>query len=64
MAPHQQRVVDEASALNEKRVKLEEFIRTNAFFAYLVPEEQARLRTQLYYMDRYSDVLAERIAAF
>ena len=64
MQLHQQRVVDEQSELNEKLNKLSDFIKTSPLFEGLPIDEQERLMRQKYYMIEYSDVLAERIAAF
>ena len=64
MQLHQQRVVDEQSELNEKINKLSDFIKTSPLFEGLPIDEQERLMRQKYYMIEYSDVLAERIAAF
>lgn len=63
MAPHQQRVVDEQVALDEKLTKLLVFIGTPLYHSLEEPE-QKRLQRQLRYMQQYSEVLAERIAAF
>ena len=63
MAPHQQRVIDEKAALDEKLSKLNEFGR-GEFFLTLPPEEQERLTRQSKIMDQYSVVLGERISAF
>lgn len=63
--PHQQRVVDEKSELDEKRVKLLKFISDPGTpFSRLDIDEQRRLGLQLHYMDEYSTVLGERIARF
>jgi hypothetical protein len=64
MEPHQQRVVDEQSALAEKVVKLAAFISANPTFKALPEREQALLRQQLQHMDGYRDILVERIAAW
>ena len=64
MQPHQQRVVDEFTELEIKLDALNNFIDTNKMFPTLNSEEQERLRQQAYAMRLYSDILAERIAAF
>jgi hypothetical protein len=64
MKPHQQRVVDEESALVEKIVKLAAFISTAQIFKTLPEREQSLLRQQLGYMQSYHEVLTERIAAW
>jgi hypothetical protein len=64
MESHQQRVVDEESALSEKIVKLSSFISSNTIFKTLPEREQSLLRRQLQHMLGYSAVLSERISAF
>ena len=63
MKDYQQRVVDERSALDEKIGKLLVFLGTSKFHD-LDREEQARMQRQYSAMQKYSDVLAERITAF
>jgi hypothetical protein len=63
MQPHQQRVVDERIELESRRIKLQSFLGT-PIFAGLDAAEQIRLREQADAMNAYSDILAERIAAF
>ena len=63
MQPHQQRVVDEKSELDEKIGKLEKFF-DGPVFGALEGVEQRRLSAQFGYMKAYSCVLAERISAF
>lgn len=63
MEPRQQRVVDEKAELDGKRDKLVTFI-GGPIFVDLTAAEQIRLQRQLVYMDLYSNVLGERIAAF
>jgi hypothetical protein len=62
-APHQQRVIDEARDLKEKRDKLASFMEGDIFKG-LALDEQDRLRRQHRYMILYNDVLDERIGAF
>lgn len=64
MAPHQQRVVDEKSELDDKITKLKAFICENPLFSKLDGAEQARLTQQHGVMSVYSNILGERIAAF
>lgn len=68
LLPHQQRVVDEKRDLDEKVVKLREFIDTEgkpgAIFTNLPGKEQLRLKAQLLHMTDYSTILADRIEAF
>lgn len=63
LQPHQQRVVEEKAALDEKIAKLAAFGRT-ATFAALPADEQGRLNRQHSLMEQYSAVLGERIEAF
>ena len=63
MQPHQERVVAERHDLDEKRTKLTAFI-DGETFETLDAAEQNRLRRQQDAMSVYSEVLAERIAAF
>lgn len=60
---HQQRVVDEKAALDEKLEKLRAFFNTDIFKG-LDEDEQDSLWLQSDHMDDYSAVLGERIAAF
>ena len=63
MEAFQQRVVDEKTELDSKIAKLETFSEGEVFGG--LPEaEQNRLSKQVEYMQMYSDVLGERIAAF
>jgi len=64
MQPHQQRVVDEKTELDDKREKLGAFIQTNPIFGKLDEAERERLVRQHSCMTEYSDILGERIAAF
>jgi hypothetical protein len=63
MEAHQQRVVDEKAALDEKLAKLNIFL-SGAVFSGLDMAEQERLTHQGSIMTQYSQVLRERIAAF
>lgn len=63
LQPHQQRVVDEKRELDGRIEKLNAFFRTSAFHG-LDDAEQRRLSRQAGIMMQYSNVLAERIAAF
>jgi len=64
MQPHQQRVVDEKTELDEKAKKLSDFIGNSDIFLSLDAEEQERLREQNDIMWQYSEILGARIAAF
>ena len=63
MPPHQQRVVDERTELDDKLAKLAGFTNT-VQFSTLPAAEQSRMRTQAVAMRVYSEILQERIAAF
>lgn len=63
MPPHQRRVINERTEIEDRLDKLSAFLVTPTFEA--LPEaEQERLVRQSGVMVQYSDVLAERIAAF
>ena len=64
MQPHQERVVTERNDLEHKLDLLNVFIDNSDRFSALDIQEQDRMRRQAYAMRFYSDVLAERIAAF
>lgn len=63
MEPHQQRVVDEKTALDARLAALRTFLGGD-IFNNLPNPEQSRLTRQAGVMQEYSDILAERIAAF
>lgn len=63
LQPHQQRVVDERSELNDKSTKLDEFIQ-GEFFKTLSPRQQYLLKKQLWLMEEYGKVLDLRIEDF
>lgn len=63
LLPHQERVVDEKSDLDEKRAALNAFI-GSPVFAGIDMEEQVRLHHQAIHMSHYSHILADRINAF
>lgn len=64
MQPHQQRVVDEKTELDEKLDRLKVFIETNPVFRTLSDDERGRLNRQFDVMAEYSSILSQRIAAF
>lgn len=63
MQPHQQRVVDEKSELDEKLSKLSIFI-SGEIFKTLPNDEQERLTLQQFHMGQYSMILQQRIDNF
>lgn len=63
MQPHQQRVVDEHSALMEKAEALYSFF-VNKTFETLDTDEQELLKMQYYTMMVYAGILQKRIAKF
>jgi hypothetical protein len=63
MQAHQERVIAEKAALDEKVMKLRTFF-TTPLFGGLDGAEQDRLGRQFSHMCSYSAVLEERIAAF
>lgn len=64
MQPHQQRVIDEKAELEEKLLKLHQFICASPVFAGLSGAEKELLREQAQIMDQYNDILKERIELF
>lgn len=63
LQPHQQRVVDEKTELDDKRTKLLAFIESPKF-AELPDAERGHLARQADVMREYSIVLGKRIAGF
>jgi hypothetical protein len=63
LAPHQQRVIDELSELDDKLLKLTTFFGTPTFAA-LAAREQQLLRRQEEVMQEYSAILGERVAGY
>lgn len=62
MEEYQKRVVEEKKELDEKIIKLSQFIFSEKF---IVPKgEQERMERQFFSMVEYSRCLRERIAAF
>lgn len=64
MQSHEQRVVDEKQALDEKLVALTKFISGNPSFEGMPQGGQVLLREQREVMIAYSDILGLRIASF
>ncbi len=62
-APHQQRVIDEKTKLDDNLNRLIVFFDTGIFNG-LPEDEQSRLREQSVHMTNYSAVLGARISAF
>jgi hypothetical protein len=62
----QQRVIDEKKELDEKRMKLDAFMSTRAYYELVrAGNDQAPLLQRQYdYMTYYSRMLGERIAHF
>lgn len=64
MEDYQERVIEEQKELTDKIVKLKRFILESTRFETLSGMEQEDLKDQLYWMDKYSMVLAQRICRF
>ncbi|EEC0942648.1 hypothetical protein UJ11_003568 [Salmonella enterica subsp. enterica] len=64
LQPHQQRVVDEESALHEKTDALNAFITTSPIYDGLDNAEQNLLCAQMAAMTAYLGILRVRIDAF
>ena len=63
MEAHQERVLEERTQLNDRLVKLDSFLYTEKFNC-LSMDDQDLLITQQAFMERYLDVLDQRIANF
>nr|WP_315173550.1 hypothetical protein [uncultured Flavobacterium sp.] len=63
LQPHEQRVVDERTELDEKITKLHAFFKTE-IFNNLQEEDRNLLEEQVQLMMNYSDVLLKRINRF
>lgn len=59
-----QRVVEEKKDLDTKLEELDGFIEGDPEFEKVDGEEKVRLRKQRTFMQNYSEILGERIAAF
>ena len=64
MQLHEERVVDEKNHLDEKLVKLQDFIENNKIFQLLPEEDKDLLERQQVSMHEYSTILKERIERF
>lgn len=62
--PHELRVIEEETQLNERLNKLDAFISSNELFYELEENVQTLLIEQRVHMRGYSAVLAKRIAGF
>lgn len=63
MKDFQERVIKEKDELDDKIVKLTSFI-GGTIFASLPDNERSRLSIQLQHMNRYSEILGQRIEVF
>ena len=63
MEAYQERVVTEKTELDDKLSRLRPVVVSDKFKS-LPPAEQERMERQLGLMEKYSEVLGERIAAF
>lgn len=63
MQPHQQRVVEEKTKLDDSISKLISFMHAD-IYATMSPIEQGLLMVQLVAMENYSDALGRRIELF
>jgi hypothetical protein len=64
MQEFQERVIEERNDLVEKLNKLQEFLGNPEAVSNLIPGEEARLHCQADIMERYIEVLDERIQYF
>lgn len=64
MQDYQLRVIEEKTALDEKIVKLKDFIRSNPAFESLQQGEKSMMEYQLHVMKEYSRALEYRIHNF
>ena len=64
MLEWQKRVLDECKELDSKVKKLELFILNNPEFYHTNDYEQRRLKDQLFFMTKYSEILHSRIIHF
>ena len=64
MNEFQERVINERKELNDKMIKLHEFITNNTIFRSLSEEDQLLLKDQYRVMRQYSDILDRRIERF
>ena len=63
-APHELRVMQEKTDLDEKRIKLRAFIEDRPKFFTLDVVDRTLLESQLHAMNDYSAILGQRIARF
>jgi hypothetical protein len=60
-APHVARMIDEAAQLNDRLVKLRNFMTQNPIFLTQSKDEQLLMTDQMIHMDNYLCILRERI---
>ena len=63
-SPHQQRVILEKFELDNKLEKLIDFLERNPQYLSLPQDQQLLLARQRAAMEKYSEILGERIATF
>ncbi len=63
LPPHQQRVIGEHAEVNDRAKKLAAFLATDTY-AGLPYAERMLLQEQLFYMEKYEDVLFRRVSHF
>ena len=64
LKPHQQRVIKEKQELDSKITDLSNFILNNRLFKSLSSTEKQLMRDQCFAMEKYSDILRNRIIGF
>jgi hypothetical protein len=63
MEAHQERVVEEKTELDYKMAKLGKYFESSSF-NFLPKHEKLLLRNQFAVMEKYSDILGDRIKSF
>lgn len=61
LEPHVERMIGEQEQLKDRTNKLQQFISYNPFFGKLSADRQGLMQDQLVHMNRYLDVLNQRI---
>lgn len=64
MLPHQERVIEEKRELDDRAIKLSDFIGNSPLFDDIDPDEQERLKEQNELMWALSEILKQRIESF